>query len=341
MVEFLDAADAIRGEKEAQVHKQHFDLVFRAIAELDRVHAKATLDIRNLESVFGAFEMAAMCGTLGNLTPEELQMLGPAIRWVIVRTLELRIKFPIVHRAVLAPPPYGDFVRLVAHMKEAGLGPVSFITMNYDLSLDYALHRRDQEIDYCLEAGATGGMEVMKLHGSLNWARCARCKKVIPWHLREYFQKYNWQDAILYEAKWGSLEIASRVAELQHCGEPCTPEPVIVPPTWNKAQYQDLVTVWRRAAHHLSEAENIVVIGYSLPNTDEFFRYLYALGTVGPARLKRFDVVNPDNAVAGQFERLLGPVAKDRFRIIRHKFDGAIRELASELNVQIEREVQA
>jgi hypothetical protein len=38
--------------------------------------------------------------------------------------------------------------------------------------------------------------------------------------------------------------------------------------------------VWRTAAQHLSEAEHIFIIGYSLPETDQFFRYLYGLGTV-------------------------------------------------------------
>jgi hypothetical protein len=34
-----------------------------------------------------------------------------------------------------------------------------------------------------------------------------------------------------------------------------------------------LSSVWRAAATHLAEAENVFIIGYSLPDTDEFFRY--------------------------------------------------------------------
>jgi hypothetical protein len=42
------------------------------------------------------------------------------------------------------------------------------------------------------------------------------------------------------------------------------------------------------------EAQEIIVIGYSLPETDFFFRNLFALGTVGRKFIRRFAVVNPD-----------------------------------------------
>ena len=51
----------------------------------------------------------------------------------------------------------------------------------------------------------------------------------------------------------------------------------IVPPTWDKAKYRNSIrNVWQYAAQALSEAENIIVAGFSLPSTDDFFKYLYA-----------------------------------------------------------------
>ena len=52
--------------------------------------------------------------------------------------------------------------------------------------------------------------------------------------------------------------------------------------------------MWAHAATQLAEAENIIVIGYSLPKTDQFFPILYALGTVSKSILKRFSVFDPD-----------------------------------------------
>jgi hypothetical protein len=83
---------------------------------------------------------------------------------------------------------------------------------------------------------------------------------------------------------------------------------MIVPPTWSKtAHYEAIAPVWRRAATHLAEARDIIVIGYSLPLTDELFRYLYALGSVGQRRLRRFWVIDSDQSgdVRQRFENLL------------------------------------
>jgi hypothetical protein len=61
----------------------------------------------------------------------------------------------------------------------------------------------------------------------------------------------------------------------------------------NKEDYcRQLQSVWARAAKELSEAQDIYAIGYSYPKSDAFFRYLYALGTVGGPVLRKFWVFN-------------------------------------------------
>jgi len=84
--------------------------------------------------------------------------------------------------------------------------------------------------------------------------------------------------------------------------------------------------VWKEAANELGDAENIFIIGYSLPETDAFFRYLYALGTVGEKPLKRFWVFDPDSTgvVEERFISLLGPGARDRFLFFEKRFSEAI-----------------
>jgi hypothetical protein len=91
--------------------------------------------------------------------------------------------------------------------------------------------------------------------------------------------------------------------------------PVIVPPSWNKADsHKSVAQVWKRAAIELSEAEYIYVVGYSLPETDSFFRQLFALGTVGDNLLRGFDVYNPDLSREDSFRKILGPGARSRFK---------------------------
>ncbi|MHB1915520.1 MAG: hypothetical protein ACYCPX_06285 [Acidiferrobacteraceae bacterium] len=108
-------------------------------------------------------------------------------------------------------------------------------------------------------------------------------------------------------------------------GQPVAPIPVIVPPTWNKYEYQSaIVKVWAQAARELCEAEHIVVIGYSLPESDLFFRYLFALGSVGEKPLKTFYVMDPNGAVGHRFQKMLGPGARDRFQHFGHSFGASI-----------------
>ena len=89
--------------------------------------------------------------------------------------------------------------------------------------------------------------------------------------------------------------------------------PVIVPPTWNKSQYHSEISqVWRKAAEELSEAEIIFIIGYSLPKTDMFFRFLYGLGTFSKTHLSKIIVINPDKDSEDAFRSMIGQGLIDR-----------------------------
>ena len=110
------------------------------------------------------------------------------------------------------------------------------------------------------------------------------------------------------------------------------PEPVIVPPTWNKTQYHSLLSsVWRQAARELAEAERIFVCGYSLPEMDIFFRYLFALGSVGPARIREFLIVDPDPKVGNRFKSILGPETRRAFQFKEGKFGDLLAHAAPTL----------
>jgi NAD-dependent SIR2 family protein deacetylase len=172
---------------------------------------------------------------------------------------------------------------------------------------------------------------VFKLHGSLNWARCAKCKNVVPWDILEYMGSRNWSFAL--DAPSVRLKMAGSLSSFQHCGGPAgATEPVVVPPTWNKTQYhEELESVWLNAARELSNAENIFVCGYSLPGVDKFFHHLYALGSVAQARLRRFWVFNPDPAVEDRFRQILGPAALDRFRFFPLTFATALTDIGNAL----------
>jgi hypothetical protein len=327
MNEFLDVADRLR--REFKPSNSDFELVFKGKDALQAVHSKAAMDLLNLESVFAAFEMAKLVHSLGQLSVDEIEALPSAMARVIQQTLEATIKFTFSAGRLYPPAPYTKLVELVEEVRTkspASSNRISFITFNYDLCLDYALEYKSFGVDYCLQSPVLpNGVKLLKLHGSLNWSRCPDCGLIVPLYVRDFLSGGR----MFLDSGEKTLVVSSALGRTKHCLSALASEPFIAPPTWNKTQYHaQLQAVWRAAAKELSDAENIIICGYSLPETDQFFRYLYALGSVGRSNLKRFWVVNPDEKVRPRFESLCGPLALTRFQFLPQTVESAMGEIA-------------
>ena len=190
MNEFLDTAEALCQTGKLGEHQDDFDRVFEAIGQLQVVQSKAPLDLDNLESVFGAFEMGRLIGRLPGLPKEQIDGLLDRFRRVIARTLEETMTFPFEDGHLNPHGHYDMFARLVEGLDENGSRRrCSIITFNYDVGLDYALHHCRYPPNYCLEPrNQDTGATLLKLHGSLNWGRCEECATVFSWDLHTFFQ---------------------------------------------------------------------------------------------------------------------------------------------------------
>jgi hypothetical protein len=326
MKDFLDKSEQLRDSGRVPDSQREFDLVFKALAALNRAHSKAVLNVRNIEEVFAAFEMAKLIGRLDPLTGEEIDSLPEAMQRVIVRTLEKSVLFPVEKRVALRlPGQYTGFAKLFTDLasryQDVGTR-ASIITFNYDICLDMALYQTQLPIAYYLEPAQADARSIplLKLHGSLNWFKCSACGKPVPWTLRDYWTN---RYPSLYEGEI-TIEMSQRLNEFKHCANAPSPKSAyVVPPTWNKSQYHaELESVWAAAARELSNAVNIVVCGYSLPQSDHFFRQLYALGTISDRRIRNFRVFDPDENVKNRFISLLGQAAIERFDYRPSHFDG-------------------
>jgi len=330
MMKFLDVAyELLTVGRISDAEKESFKAVFEARSHLQQVHSKSNLDIHNIESVFAAFEMANTLKRLGDYPPEQIRELPGAMKTVIASTIEKSLRFPLRGTHAIAPLPYGSFVNLVWNLRHAAVPrqTVAVITFNYDIAVDYAFNQLNTPVEYGLEdEPVDNAIPLLKLHGSLNWAWCRECEVVVPCTLPEDFSK--WERG--YQGITGPAMISMRnvLARCAHGKHPVDLEPVIVPPTWYKSDYYGTLSpVWARAAFELSAAESIFVIGYSLPPSDLFFRYLYALGTLSETVLKHFWVFNPDASVHERFQALLGLGAQQRFRASTSSFSNSIQEI--------------
>ena len=90
-----------------------------------------------------------------------------------------------------------------------------------------------------------------------------------------------------YDPSWRSLQLA----KLHGCAQAGT----IVPPTWRKGS-GDVVQAWKLAHHLLRDANQIRIVGYSLPVSDSYIRYLLKSAMGFSSDLKKVDIINNDRS---------------------------------------------
>ena len=326
MNEFLPTAQKVAPSDE-------LNIVMRGVDKFSRTHSKWPIYGGNLEEVFAAFEMAEVLGHFPGMNKNEIKKLAPAMRTVIEATLDNTVRFHISGNKnwPQAPRAYMEFVRLMSAIRAGSSKEqsVAIITFNYDIALDCALWNLGDSANYAL-GDSNANVPLLKLHGSLNWAKCRGCKKIVPWSMEEYFSKFRWPYSPNNRAV--NIPMTKQIKEdFVHCEKPCAVAPFVVPPTWNKSgHYGDITSVWAAAASALADAENVFIIGYSMPDTDMFFRYLMALGTAEDVSMKRFWVFNPDSGIEEKTLSALGPGSKPVFKFFKEEFGQAIKTLHKE-----------
>jgi hypothetical protein len=319
MNEFMDQARNLYFAIQETEDRASFDRVFEAIGHFSRVHSKAQLNLVNLETVFSAFEMARLLGKIPGGAQKDADRLISDLKRVIVVTLERCIKLNYAGSGHLLPTDeYVNLADLLAGLMRSGKR-ASIITFNYDVLCELAFENKGLNLRYCLTDSADASdPKLLKLHGSLNWAVDDENKEIIP-------QQSSVSN--FFESRGPNFRVNVGTMISRHKGFESSP--FLVPPTWNKGDhYRQIQPVWRAAAQELASAHNILVIGFSMPETDSFFHYLYALGSESREQLRRFCVFNPDERVMERFRKLLGPGALERFQA----FSGEDGKFASAIN---------
>ena len=336
MNNFIDVAEDLFREGAVNDVSEDFERVFTIIDELQTVYSKSFIDLNNIESLFGAIEMAGIINKLGNHTKEEIAKIRNSLIVLISRTLEKKVRFPVTNKSVISTLSYQKLINL---LKDKKMTSSSIITFNYDIALDFALYVNSYDPNYCLDNKIKQNIKLLKLHGSLNWFKCEKTDEIFPYTMSKFFTKYPFNigdddDDDGDKSKYISICTKHLDIQKQHLGKSIENVPVIVPPTWNKTEYQGTLTnVWNATAEQLCKARNIYVFGYSLPESDSFFRYLFALGTMGKSRIRRFWVFDPSKAVEERYQRLIGKGISNRFQYFECKFSDAIDELRKQIGL--------
>lgn len=318
------------------------DVLNAGLIDLKLVQVKSNIKTQNIEHLFSAVDIGQLIGVFGTRPPHEIDSLRESIVVFIQRTIEETVRVPFSGRRFAPPKGYDILSKLVLEKVRktapSGRNDVSFISFNYDTCLEYSLSLCGIGVDYGLgepfcklaDNNAQVKLPVLKLHGSINWATCPKCNAIVPTELNPFGGQHLIDTLDLPDALKLSYHERFRL-NTHKCGSGLSDLPVIVPPTWNKAsvKYGGLREVWKRAAKELASAENIVVIGYSMPPTDMFFNYLFALGSDSDAHLEKFVVIDGsqdpkwNTEIERRFKSLLGPTSIDGFAFHPFIFSGS------------------
>lgn len=240
----------------------------------------------------------------------------------------------------LNPGSKGNFYSLICKLLNSGIEPsnITVITFNYDLHVEKTLHLIQNtgkwnkhgkilSFPYCYnlpgykvsrapasepqfvqDASAEGGINILKLHGSLNW-----------------FSKHNSPDptprSLLNPNR--ELTITPRrrpLTNLKYRGARSQYTfPIIIPPVINKAAilHNDLVEVWRLARESLLDANKIFVFGYSCPQSDYESANLIRRGIRNNAALDVLAIIDPSTKAFERFANLSKLDALHYFRTMQ------------------------
>lgn len=176
------------------------------------------------------------------------------------------------------------------------------ITFNYDTIFDsYLLNKFSEKqvyfdkINYVKKNGDKRGERVefpllLKLHGSANWT-------VDTERFLEIVDPMKDGDSYV-----DGVCLKKKKAHMPKPDDEISP--FIIPPIQNKPVTQiDLFKyLWTRASEYIEEAKNIVICGYSLPETDAMAQMLFR--RMRNSKVENITIVDPDAAMIGKWMEL-------------------------------------
>lgn len=338
MTNFLDKAREIYSDGMIGNEKEDFERVFKSISDMQKLHSKSSLNIRNIEDIYSTVEMGRILGKLPGAKEEEIQTIAESLIKVINKTIEESIIFRLgseVRNGIKAFEPNKEYLNLAKLImklnteRNINRSRCSIITFNYDIALDYAIQYLHLKINYGFMSTPNRStykdVALLKLHGSQNWALCPECNKIVVGNIE-----------LDTENASGYSKFRSEYCYFKHCNKIINRYPFIVPPTWNKSdKFINMKNVWHRAAIELSEAEIIIICGFSLSVTDQFFKYLFSVGTEGERIIKKILVYDPDPNVKQRVYELLGGGTHSQYKFENIYFDKALIDIPEKLGLEM------
>jgi len=258
--------------------------------ELDRYHGRANFDDRNIEDILSILTFNLIEGKKKD--KDKLDIMVKAISKMI--DITCNVEHPGTFDIAISNGPdiYRKFWQALFSCFSTGKTFPTIITFNYDLVLERSLLQVLINKYYSNRNRPPFNSITIKYYYDL--IRDINFNiKYAQYHTNETFgtepgtilektDNVNEKNLIIEILKLhGSINFPTKKEEHDNFNIASSIEnPFILPPIYNKNYQQYGNKIWKSALERLREAKNIVIIGYSLPQTDIYIQYFFkaALG---------------------------------------------------------------
>lgn len=265
-------------------------------ATLDYARITASIPLESQGFAVGALNPVDKPVTWGRITPG----------------LEAAVQRETPEREWHGCPPYDFYLGVMCGYFNRGGADRrdTIITFNYDTVVEDSLDALRIPYSYgkCVTRVSNsqlvasqvspGAVPILKLHGSVNW--CSG-------------ELYAFPAGEVAELSRDTVENYEELAAAFPSYRALRQQlfnPLLVPPTWQKALRGPLSAVWSDAVAALTTATRVIIVGYSVPATDQHFKYLLGAGFQKNISLRKVFFINPalaDQASEKELrERLFG-----------------------------------
>ena len=302
---------AIRGKNNGKtLSSEDSEIFHKAIEvknELDSYHGRATFDDRNIEDILSILSF----NIIGGKTSDRNKL-----KWIlkaITRTIELSCKVEHdgkFNRIQESPDslPYQTFWYNFFNISKNREKPPTIISFNYDLVMERALIQSLVNIKYnsYKDQFPYDGFRLNYYYGEKEVVAYRveyteydfRSERVIKSRDGSTIEEGEGENPINIELLklHGSLNFSRQMgkqAEEKVSLTHAVADPFILPPIFNKLSSSLANKMWKIALERLRQAKNVIIVGYSLPQTDIYMQY-FLKSALGPnLNLNKIFVFDP------------------------------------------------
>lgn len=166
--------------------------------------------------------------------------------------------FGLLTSTMIPAPPNAGHDAIAAFVENHS--KTSVVTTNYDGCLDEALLRKQRPINTFVEGKQenNNALDLIKIHGSINWSYCDSCHEVKEFDLLSLKEGFA-NDTVSYAV----------VGICKNCGG--QRKPLLIPPIGLKfVMFPNLIRLWNLARERIEGADILVVVGFSFSEADSY-----------------------------------------------------------------------